>query len=160
MILVTVSTGFFDPLFEACAKLSSKYSFLGQIGMSRVEPPFPFVRTVSPEKLDQLMRESELVISHAGTGNLSRLYVHKKKVVVVPKQKKYGEANDSQVELAKKWEQIGLGVLCLDLNELEAAIEKAKSLTFRHPQIPSLGETLCQSLSLPSGHLTQKALPF
>ncbi len=138
MIFVTVSTGHFDPLIEKCNSLSNKYKFFGQIGSSNVEPVFPYIRTTTSEKIIEYMKKSELVISHAGCGMLSTLYELKKPSVIVPKQKKYGEKNDGQVELAIKWCELGMGILCLDLEYLEQAINKCKNSDFTFPSFKSL----------------------
>lgn len=142
MILILVSTGHFDPLIEACDRLSPKYEFFGQIGMSSVTPSFPFVRQASPDQIKNWIQEAELVISHGGTGMLSQLYAVKKPTVICPKQVRYGEANDSQVELAKKWAELGMGILCLDVNKIEDAILKCRNQELNFPKFPRLGDYL------------------
>jgi UDP-N-acetylglucosamine transferase subunit ALG13 len=148
MIFVTVSTGHFDPLIRACARLSGKYTFNAQIGSGSFAPPFPHFRTGTTADIEAKMREAELVITHAGTGMLSMLYRLQKPCVVVPKQMRYGEANDGQVELARKWGELKMGILCLDVNELEAAIEQCRRESWMFPQIPSLGEGLRGDMKL------------
>lgn len=142
MIFLTVSTGHFDPLVARCSELSHRYEFLGQIGCSVTEPKFPHYRTGPPSKIESDMAAAEIVIAHAGTGMLSSLYRLKKKAVVVPKQIRYGEANDGQVELAVKWASLGLGVLCLDIQDLEAAIEECRKRPLHFSRQPSLGTYL------------------
>lgn len=148
MIFVTVSTGHFDALFRACARIAHKYDFQGQIGSGQFVPPFPHFRTASSVDIDAKMREAEIVITHAGTGTLSMLYRLRKPCIVVPKQMKYGEANDGQVELAKKWGELEMGVLCLDVNELEAAIEQCRAKNHLFPQMPALGDSIRSDLDL------------
>jgi UDP-N-acetylglucosamine transferase subunit ALG13 len=148
VIFVVISMGYFDALIAECARLHSKYDFVGQIGSGTVVPPFRHFRTTEPDNLEALMRDSELVISHAGTGMLSMLYRMRKPCVVIPKQIRYGEANDGQVELAMKWGELGMGVLCLDVKELESAIERARKFEFQYPRFPSLGEHLYRRLGL------------
>jgi UDP-N-acetylglucosamine transferase subunit ALG13 len=148
MIFVTVSTGHFDPLVRACARLSDKFSFVGQIGSGVFVPPFPHFRTANTADIEAKMREAELVITHAGTGMLSMLYRLKKPCIVVPKQMRYGEANDGQIELAQKWGELEMGVLCLDVNELESAIEKCRQKNWLFPQMPGLGDGLRADLDL------------
>ena len=148
MIFVTVSTGHFDPLVRACARLSHKYSFVGQIGSGTFAPPFPYFRTSATADIEAKMREAELVITHAGTGMLSSLYRLKKPCIVVPKQMRYGESNDGQVELAKKWGELEMAVLCMDVNELEAAIETCRQKSWMFPQMPALGDTMRGDLDL------------
>ena len=148
MIFVTVSTGHFDPLLRACARLSHKYQFEAQIGSGHFAPPFPHFRTASIAELETRMREAELVITHAGTGMLSTLYRLQKPCIVIPKQMRYGEANDGQVELAKKWGELEMCVLCMDVNDLEAAIEKCREKIWAFPTMPSLGEGMRSDLDL------------
>lgn len=142
MIFVTVSTGHFDPLIEACDKLKAHYEFFGQIGMGSFVPNFLHVRTVPPTELEKYMREASLVISHAGTGMLSMLYRLKKKVIIVPKQARYGEANNGQVELAQKWDELGMGLLCMDVHDLHKMIKRSETFTPVFPTFPSIGKSL------------------
>jgi UDP-N-acetylglucosamine transferase subunit ALG13 len=148
VIFIVVSTGHFDPLLQACARLTQKYDFLGQIGSSTFVPPFPHFRTAPPPEIERHMRESELVISHGGAGMTAMLYRLRKKSVIIPKQTRYGEANQLQVELAQKWGQLGMGVVCLDVNDLEKAIEQCREQNSQFPEFPSLGNHLRQFLSL------------
>lgn len=148
MILIVVSTGHFDPLIEACARLYPKYDFYGQIGSSTVVPPFPHVRTIPPGEVERLMKEAELVISHGGAGMTAMLHRLQKRSVIVPKQARYGEPNDLQVELAKKWGELGMGVLCMDVDRLESAIEAARRREMSFPQFARLGEFLREELAL------------
>lgn len=142
MILILVSTGHFDPLIEACDQIRSRFDFVGQIGMGYYEPHFPFIRTASPKEIEDLIKKAEMVISHGGTGMLSQLYLNKKPTVIVPKQKRYGEANDSQVELAEKWAELGMGILCKDISQVEEAILKCREKEFKFPAFPKIGNFL------------------
>lgn len=142
MIFITVSTGHFDPLIEAADKLSSKFDFFAQIGMGSYEPKFKHVRTVPPDVLQKYMQEAELVISHAGTGMLSMLYRLKKKTIVIPKQARYGEANNGQVELAQKWDELGSAMLCMDVKDLETSIKRSRDFTPQFPSFSSIGSFL------------------
>ncbi|NBX77135.1 MAG: hypothetical protein EBQ92_11320 [Proteobacteria bacterium] len=146
MILILVSTGHFDPLIQACDKIRDRFDFFGQIGMSYTEPSFPFVRTAPPAEIQRLIQEAEIVISHGGTGMLSQLYQFQKPTIIVPKQIRYGEANDSQVELAIKWAQLGMGILCMDVNKIEDAIHECRKTQPQFPQFPKLGGFLSPSL--------------
>ena len=142
MILVTVSTGHFDPLISECSRLSDRYNFYGQIGCSKVVPKFPYIKTLSQTSLNEKMREAELVISHAGTGMLTMLYKLQKKAIVIPKQIRYGESNDGQIELARKWSELGLAILCMNVEDLSNAIERCKKIVPQFCQQPSLGAYL------------------
>ncbi len=153
MIFVVVSTGHFDPLIKECMKLSGTYSFEAQIGMGRIEPTFPHFRMASPEEIEKKMRAAELVITHGGTGMLSMLYRLQKPMIVCHKQRRYGEANNSQVELAKKWCELGMGLLCMDLRDLEKTIQKAKTTKFQFPKMPPLGRSLGGQMGILPVHI-------
>lgn len=142
MILILVSTGHFDPLIQACNELRDRYEFFGQIGMGYFEPEFRFVRTAPPAEIQSLIKKAEIVISHGGTGMLSQLYQHKKPTIIVPKQIRYGEANDSQVELAVKWAELGMGILCMDVEKIGDAIENCRQQNFSFPEFQPLGKFL------------------
>jgi len=146
MIFVAVSTGHFDPLIAECEKLKDKFQFFGQIGMGTVIPSFPHVKTCTPAELEEKMQRAKLVITHGGTGMLSTLYRLRRPSIVIPKQIRYGEANDGQVELAKKWGELGLGVLCLDVTHLEETIVKCESFRFEFRDFPPLGEHIRNQL--------------
>lgn len=149
MIFVCVSTGHFDPLIKACDELKTE-EFLGQIGMGYYEPKFPFFRTCPPNELEARMAAAEFVITHGGTGMLSMLFRLRKKAIIIPKQIRYGEANDSQVELAKKWGELKMGLLCMDVTELPLAVRAVRDFTPEFPQFPKLGKHLSCQLRIPS----------
>jgi len=151
MIFVVCSTGHFDPLIRKCDSLSSQFEFRAQIGSGTFVPSFPHFRTAAPKEIEECMVEAELVITHGGTGMLSMLYRLKKKSVVIPKQIRYGESNDSQIELARKWGEEGISLLCLDVDNLKDAILKCRSTEWKFPVHPKLGETLSKELRQNSG---------
>jgi UDP-N-acetylglucosamine transferase subunit ALG13 len=150
LIFVTVSTGHFDPLIEACARLSSTYQFRAQIGSGTFVPPFGYFRTASPEVIAEEMAQAEIVIAHAGTGMLSTLYQLRKPCIIVPKQVRYGESNDGQVELARKWAQLGMGYLCMDVANLGRAINEFREAVWSFPVFPALGQAMMSELDLES----------
>lgn len=148
MILIVVSTGHFDPLIQECARLASKFEFFGQIGSGTFIPPFPYVRMCSPETIQKKMLEAELVISHGGAGMTAMLCRLQKKCIIIPKQKRYGEMNNLQVELAKKWGELGVGEFVLDVGDIEEAINRAKKKTYHYPKFPKLGAEIQRILGL------------
>jgi UDP-N-acetylglucosamine transferase subunit ALG13 len=79
---------------------------------------------------------------------LSRLYRLKKKTIVIPKQIRYGEANDGQVELALKWAELGMAVLCMDVRELQQKIDFCRRTALSFPAFPKLGDSLQKDFSL------------
>ncbi len=142
MIPVLISTGSFDALLEACDRLRQRYDFVGQIGKSAYEPGFRCRRLVSHGELDELVRSAEMVITHGGTGMLSLVHLHRKPCVIVPRQRRYGHPSDEQVPLSRKWSELGMGILCLDVDHLERSLLECRSRQFVFPTFPALGDTI------------------
>ena len=145
-IFVGVSTGHFEPLIRKCEQLAPQYRFFGQIGSGEFTPSFPFVRVLPLKTLKEIMGRAEVVVTHAGTGMLSLCYEMQKRTVVIPKQRRYGESNDGQVELGRRWCEIGLGVFCPDVNDLQTAIEKARRFERATVPFPPLGQKILSLL--------------
>jgi len=62
---------------------------------------------MSGEELDKLYQEARLIITHAGTGSLMKGIKMGKKVISVPRLKKYGEhIDDHQLEIHTEFEKL------------------------------------------------------
>lgn len=82
---------------------------------------------IDKEKLFKLIDKADLIITHGGVGSIIASLKKGKKVIVVPRQKKYGEhVNNHQLQIAKKFEQDGYVKYALDLNELGNIILEMK----------------------------------
>ena len=157
VIFVVASTGKFDALVEACDRLADRYEFVGQIGSGAFNPSFPHYRAASPERIEADAARAEIVVSHGGSGTLSLLYRLRKPCVVVPRQTRYGAPNDEQVPVARKWAELGMAVLCMDVVELEAAIASCRSRAFSYPEFPALGDAIRPLLLEPVPHAPSRA---
>ena len=82
---------------------------------------------LSPEDFDKYMNEAQIVITHAGVGTIINGLNHKKKLIVVPRLKKYKEhVNDHQLQIVDNYAEQGY-IIKLDEDEsLQDAIERAK----------------------------------
>jgi UDP-N-acetylglucosamine transferase subunit ALG13 len=150
MIFVVVSTGHFDPLIKECERISPKFDFLAQTGSSLIKTSFPSFKMATPPQIESHMKQAELVVSHGGAGMTAMLYRLRKKAIIIPKQKRYGEKNDLQVELARKWGQLGMGEFILDVGDLEAAIRRCRKQEYQFPRFASLGQHLTGILGFES----------
>ena len=82
---------------------------------------------VSSEEIEKLEQKANCIITHGGVGSIIASLKKGKKVIVVPRQKKYGEhVNNHQLQIAKKFEQDGYVKYALDLNELGNIILEMK----------------------------------
>ena len=58
------------------------------------------------EEIEKLIDKAKLIITHAGVGTIIDCISKNKKVIVVPRRKKYGEhTNDHQLEITKEFEE-------------------------------------------------------
>lgn len=136
MILVTLGTQdkSFDRLLRAIDKNiengNIKDKVLVQAGFtyktykSKHMEMFDYVDT---KTMSDLVAECDFLISHAGAGSILTALENNKKIIVVPRQSKYGEHNnDHQLEIAEKFEQDGHVIYLRDLKKLDKAIKDIK----------------------------------
>ena len=81
----------------------------------------------SKENLEDLIKQADLIITHAGVGSIEMSLEHNKKVIAVPRLKKYGEhVNDHQKEIEDEFNRKGLIIGINDVSELSLALKKIK----------------------------------
>lgn len=80
---------------------------------------------LSHEQLDKLEREAKYIICHAGVGTIMENLKLNKKIVVVPRLKKYKEhTNDHQLQILNTFSKNGYVIDCLEVELLEKSIKK------------------------------------
>lgn len=80
------------------------------------------------EKIEELIDNAKLIITHAGVGTIIDCLNKDKKVIVVPRLKKYSEhTNDHQLQITKEFADKNYIIPVYEINKLRQAIEKAKS---------------------------------
>lgn len=88
---------------------------------------------------DQFM-SADIVVSHAGIGTIIDAIQSQKKLVIVPRQKKFDEHfNDHQLEIAKEVEgkYVNLAVI-YDISQLEAGIGGLLNKDVQFPDPPKI----------------------
>lgn len=61
------------------------------------------VNMTTRDEMDDLVKESSLVISHCGIGSINQMLSYQKKVIFVPRVEQYGEfSDDHQLQIAKE----------------------------------------------------------
>ena len=136
MILVTLGTQdkSFDRLLAAIDKAIEnkiiKDKVIVQAGFtyktykSKNMEMFDYVDT---KTMNDLVKQSDFIISHAGAGSILTALENNKKIIVVPRQSKYGEHNnDHQIEIAEEFSKDGHVIYLKDLDKLGDAIDKIK----------------------------------
>jgi UDP-N-acetylglucosamine transferase subunit ALG13 len=77
-----------------------------QLGLTNYKPEnVKFFKFASEKYFNKQFREARLIVSHAGVGTILTARKFKKPLLIVPRQKKYGEhIDDHQMEIAKELE--------------------------------------------------------
>lgn len=82
---------------------------------------------VSNEEIQQLYEEADLIVTHAGAGSMLQAIKNHKKIIAVPRLKEYGEhVNNHQIELAKKFEDLGYLIAYQDGDDFIKTYNQAK----------------------------------
>ena len=81
----------------------------------------------SKEILEKLIKQADFVITHAGVGSIEMALEQNKKVIAVPRLKKYGEhVNDHQKDIEEKLNEQGCLIGIDDVSKLGIALKKVK----------------------------------
>jgi beta-1,4-N-acetylglucosaminyltransferase len=157
MIFLTVGTQFpFDRLVKAVDKIASQNGFderiFGQVGTTLYRPiNFRAVASLEKNKFDKYLREAKAIISHAGMGTILMALEYKKPLLVMPRLKRYGEAvNDHQVDITRKFEQLGHILAAYSEEELPGKLHQLKTFTPkpRENQANAVAERIAKFLEL------------
>ena len=77
------------------------------------------------KKFNYYIKKSKYIITHGGVGTILDSLKMGKKIIAVPRLKKYGEhENDHQLEIINQFAKDGYIIPCEDLNKLDEALEK------------------------------------
>ncbi len=87
---------------------------------------------ISQDELNEYIKTSDLVICHGGVGTIFTALRYKKKVLVIPRLKKYKEhKNDHQVEICEELQKNGYILYLKDGEDLDEKLEKLKDFKFK-----------------------------
>lgn len=96
-----------------------------QAGFTRFESKdMKIFSLVDKEKIAKLQDRADLIISHGGVGSIISSLEKGKKVIVVPRLKKYGEhVNNHQIQIAKKFSKDGYVKVVINEKDLGDTIK-------------------------------------
>ncbi len=87
---------------------------------------------ITPEELDNLVDECDLLITHAGVGSIMAGLRKQKKIIAAPRLAKYKEhTNDHQKQIAEQLAKEGYLLELKDFKKLDKLLQKAKHFTPR-----------------------------
>ena len=97
-----------------------------QIGYTKYETEkMKIFQTLPKEELGELIKKANYIISHGGVGSMITSNQEGKKVIAVPRQKKYQEhVHDHQKATVEEFKQKGYVIGIEEVEELEEAIKK------------------------------------
>ena len=137
MILVTLGTQ--DKPFERLIKAVEQQIELGNIkddvivqsGCTRYKSnKMKIIRYISIKDFNNLLKEADFVITHAGVGSIIQGLQNNKKMVVVARKREFGEhVNDHQEQILENFGDEGYIIPVYDLDKLDKALEKVKDFT-------------------------------
>ncbi|MCX6800740.1 MAG: glycosyltransferase [Candidatus Diapherotrites archaeon] len=135
--MIFVSVGTHDQQFNRLLKEIDKLvenkkiseSIFAQTGNSIYIPKkFKHKKFLGLEEFDKNVKKCEIFITHAGEGNIGTGLQYEKRMIVVPRLKKFGEhTNDHQLELAEAIGKEKQAIVC-NPEGIEAALKKIKKL--------------------------------
>ncbi len=130
MIFVTLGSQKFqfDRLLQAVDELKTDEEIFAQIGYSNYEPKnYEYKKFLDRDEFENVMDKADIVITHGGTGAIIGAVKKGKKVIAVPRLKKYGEhVDDHQLQLVGQFKELNLIYACDEGMELEKALKIVK----------------------------------
>ena len=103
-----------------------------QAGYTKYEPSttkkkMKIFDTIPKKELEKLIEKANLVIAHGGVGSMVTANQKGKKVIAVPRYKKYNEhVNDHQIETIKIFESKGYVMLAENVQDLSEILDKVR----------------------------------
>ena len=103
-----------------------------QIGASDYKPQnFRYKDFLNRDEFDKEMSKADIVITHGGTGAIIGALKKGKKVIAVPRLKKYGEhVDDHQLQLISQFRELNFIWECLNCDGIWKALDDVRNTDF------------------------------
>lgn len=136
MIFVTLGSQKFqfNRLLQAVDNLKTDEEIFAQIGYSDYKPKhYKYKKFLDRDEFAKVMDLSDIVITHGGTGAIIGAVKKGKKVIAVPRLKKFGEhVDDHQIQLVNQFSDLNLIYPCIDCDIQKALVMVKKSTYARY----------------------------
>ncbi len=138
MIFVTVGSQKFqfNRLLKAIDKLIEdkiiKEEVFAQIGVSDYKPKnYKYERFLTQDKFKKCIDMADIIITHAGTGIIVNAVKLEKKVIAIPRLRKYQEhVDDHQIQLINEFAELKFIEPCYEIKDLKKAYKNVKNKTY------------------------------
>jgi UDP-N-acetylglucosamine transferase subunit ALG13 len=123
----------FERLVRKMDEVAMKEDVIIQIGNTHYKPRYAeYFDFLGMDEIHRYIERAEVVVTHGGIGCISDSLKHNKPTIVVPRLRKFKEhTNNHQLDLTKELERKGRIIAVYDIDELDDALEKAKSFEFK-----------------------------
>lgn len=107
-----------------------KDKVIAQIGYTKFETKLPksqiqLIDFTTPAEIQKLIKDSEFIITHGGVATIIEGINNAKKVIAVPRLKKYKEhVNDHQLQIIENFDTKGYIIGTSGVEEIEEALDK------------------------------------
>ncbi len=100
-----------------------------QIGVSDYIPRnYKYTKFLSFDEFNQYLNRCDMVITHAGTGVIVNSVKLEKKVIAIPRLKKYKEhVDDHQIQLIDEFKELNFVESCYEIKNLKKAIKNTRN---------------------------------
>lgn len=79
------------------------------------------------DELEKIISKANFIITHGGVGSIISSIKQRKKVIAVPRLKKYNEhVNDHQIDIVESFNKMGYIIGIEDVSQLNEALKKIK----------------------------------
>ena len=145
MILVTVGTQdkSFKRLINEVDNLVNKKiikdEVIMQTGYTEYKGNINHFAFTSEEELDELVKKCDILITHAGVGSIFKGLGFGKKVIAVPRLKKYREhVNNHQLDISNNFKEMGYIMVVDDINDLGTTIKNINKFNPKKLEIDNM----------------------
>jgi UDP-N-acetylglucosamine transferase subunit ALG13 len=124
----------FNRILEAIDDLVEKKiikeKVFAQTGHSNYKPKnYSFKKFLEIKEFDKNIKACSTFITHAGEGNIGTALQHEKKMIIIPRRKKFDEhTNDHQLELAEAIAKEKQAIVIEDVKEIQKALKDLGNL--------------------------------
>ena len=140
MIFVTVGTHEqqFDRLIKEVDRLKKENLIQDEVfiqtGYSNYSPKYcEWEKIISYEKMNQMIEESDIIITHGGPATFMGVIAKGKVPIVVPRQKNFGEhVNDHQLDFCNRIVQEGYDLVVIeDIKKIREYLNPSSSIAVK-----------------------------
>ena len=113
---------------EQVAERKINEEIFAQTGASDYKPKnYRYKNFIDRNEFDEWQSNSDIIITHGGTGAIIGAVKKGKKVIAIPRRKKYGEhVDDHQIQLVRQFKELNLICECRNCDDIWKAIRKVK----------------------------------